>query len=138
MFYFDLTPGVNTDYRYCICTAESIDALKDPSDFLPEFASLTAHSPNDTFAPVQSSNEWPILHEYQIQPFTVGALTFGVDSWYLGGFDPFSALPEQDGEPIPKQSLICHCKNPLLILLLTQSNSIASHSTAGSLAEQLL
>jgi hypothetical protein len=36
---------------------------------------------------------------------------FGGNPWFLGGWDPFSSLPETHGEPIPKKSLLFHCKH---------------------------
>ena len=46
-----------------------------------------------------------------LRPLLAGGIPPGIDPWFLGGMDPFDSLPHTEGEPLPKKSLICYCKN---------------------------
>jgi hypothetical protein len=51
------------------------------------------------------------MHNFGSSPSLENSIAFGLKPWHqVGGFDPFSALPEKSGEPIPKPILIEYCK----------------------------
>jgi hypothetical protein len=51
----------------------------------------------------------PIFYPTPAQTLSSSKLTSGVDPWFLGGLDPFSATPIIKGPPIPTEWLISHC-----------------------------
>lgn len=105
-----------------LLSLKSVDDLKSAR---PSYA--TTHTPTDMssilFSNHTSTNDieppaffWPFL-----------------TSSFVGGFDPFSALPDTTGDPLPKSILIEYCKHHLLfigeVILILES-----HPTTWSVA----
>ena len=95
-----------------ILTPESVEALHIPSPAASQPMSDEKWRPycflelNSLVEPIDGG---PFLHSGLNRPVYPEDLTFGVDPWFLGGLDPFSSLPETEGEPIPKSCLIGYC-----------------------------
>ena len=97
-----------------ILTPESVDALQSLGAAAPAEPNSDGNLPpyltnwEDGF-----THNLGLLQTQDFRPLLAGGIPPGVDPWFLGGpsgFDPFSTLPNTDGEPIPKKSLIFHCK----------------------------
>jgi len=94
-----------------ILTPESVKALRItlPSAPLPNSGlhrRYIAANFQDS-GPARNQNG---LYPVPIRTTLTQNLSLDVDSWFLGSLDPFSALPQVGGEPIPKRSLIEYCK----------------------------
>jgi hypothetical protein len=59
----------------------------------------------------RASGSFPIALPIRPKSPTVASrLNAGIQFRFLGGFDPFSSLPDCEDEPIPKQLLLHYCK----------------------------
>lgn len=96
-----------------VLTPESIDALQTLAhrglDAQPNSAEIMGYYDLDQLAglegPVRANPFFYPSHH----PLPTPGLTPGVDPWFLGGTEPFSALPEINGGPIPIEWLVSHC-----------------------------
>ena len=94
-----------------ILTPESVDALQNMAAAAPA-ESFSHDKPHPYFS--NRNLEFPeglgLFRSPDSTPLLAGGISSGTDPWFLGGLDPFNSLPHTDGEPLPKKSLICHCK----------------------------
>lgn len=94
-----------------ILTPESVDALQNMGAPAPAEL-LSDDNPHPYFSNgiLESPESLGLFRSPGPTPLLAGGIPPGTDPWFLGGLDPFNSLPHTDGEPLPKKSLICHCK----------------------------
>ena len=97
--------------------AESVDALYGAAQprTMPESVTHTAYHFNEIPSLAKTSNIWPAPYKSPIRSTEAKVPNYGADPLFLGGFDPFSSLPDKEGEPIPKSLLISYCKSIMLL-----------------------
>jgi hypothetical protein len=97
-----------------ILTPESVDALQSLGAAAPAVPNSDGKLlPYFTNWELGYTDNLALIRTRDSRPLLAGGIPPGVDPWFLGnpsGLDPFSTLPNTDGEPIPKKSLIFHCK----------------------------
>lgn len=86
-------------------TAESVAALQNSGDRDLDLFTLQPYYFDDLLAEMGPLETAPLL----LPSSEKDNSTLSVDPWFLGGLDPFSALPEIDGCPIPKATLLYYC-----------------------------
>ena len=96
-----------------ILTPESIEDLQIPPPAGPRSMSDENWLPYrflELSKEAEPIDRRPFLYSATSRPIYPEDIISGVDPWFLGGLDPFSSLPEVEGEPIPKSTLIGYCE----------------------------